>query len=759
MAKIRDYAITTEAVAVTSMVCAMPTHETGDLLVAFVNKNGTTLFTTPSGWTADQTQASTGAGGGVYTKRAASSSETVTFALGSNSCCAVVLAVQNVNGSTESDAVSGSAKSGANDLTLPLTGVGITPGHDNCLVLHGLSTDGGGGFNALPPWVNLFSGDTVSNSLAVSYTQQKTAAAITAPDHWGGVADDSRGFIIAVRDDGNGDVFDGYIPLGAAAPARQISPMNGSSGGVVDKGTWALAGAGAITSVNGVSILNSTIGFTADSGINPYRASARIAGAQSKTTYNCSEINLTAADDITDLNGLVFFTFTNLTASDYKDCGTVAQGGKYVLLGSTSADYRAWKIGGFRSATEVSDARNNVLIEYSTTDTDLATLGTPDFSALDLIQFGSMGYAAACTLLVNELYVLNVVTLAGGTDTSTLGLTDLVFVVNNGCGILPLVQRAGVQATLWVPLVFGGVDPLFFVEDKKTFAYPQKADGTSYMDFHVSNNKVGIEFNGQDRGSGDVDILHFTDCLFTSPSSYYWRFASGHDAGADITFAGSSVINAAVTLRSTVSLSNVTFIDCGSFTQNNAALTSCRFTDTTITSDNPADISDCAFASSGTGHAIEITTAGTYTLDGNTFTGYAGTNGSTGNESVYNNSGGAVTLNVAGGVASPTIRDGVGASTTVNNSVSVTLTGLKDTTEVRVYAAGTTTPELAGTDDATDGTSGNRSFTFTLPASTSVDVRVFNLGYEPADLLAYAVPAVTTSVPISQQVDRWYINP
>jgi hypothetical protein len=140
MAKIRDSAITINTTATASMVCNMPTHETGDLLVAFVNKDTSSAFTTPAGWTAQQTVLTAGAAGGVYLKRATSGSETVTFTLTIETCCALILSVRNVNGSTVADAVSASAASGADDSTLPYTGIGVTPAHNNCLVLHGLIT-------------------------------------------------------------------------------------------------------------------------------------------------------------------------------------------------------------------------------------------------------------------------------------------------------------------------------------------------------------------------------------------------------------------------------------------------------------------------------------------------------------------------------------------------------------------------------------------------------------------------------------------
>ena len=757
MASIRDYAITVEAVATASMVMAMPVHATGDLLVAFVNKDTNSNFTTPSGWDALQTQVSAGAGGGVYAKRAASAAETVTFTYTSETACGIVIAVRDVYGSSVSDAVSGSAKSGSDDSVLPLAGIGITPSHDNCLLLSGLSTDSGLGPNALPPWVNLFAGDAAANSLCVSYTQQYgSAAAVTAPGHWGNGADDSRAFMVAVRPATTGVTRDGYIPL-STTPARQITPMNGVTG-VVDKGAWAAVGVNTITSVNGKTVTGTAIATTADSGINPFRGSARAAGATSKTNYSAVEFNLTATDDITDLGGLIFLTYMNLTPSDYKDCGTPAQGGKYVLFGSDTTNYRAWLVGGRTCPTERADARNNVLIEFATTDTDLVTLGTPAFSALDLIQFGSLGYSVACSMLVNEMYLLDYVTLAGGSAAGYLDLTDLEFVVNNGCGILPLVVVSGVQATLWTALKFGGVDPLFFAEDKKVFAYPQKADGTKYLDFHVSNGKVGIEFDGQDRGGGDVDVLYFTSCLFTSPSPYYWRFASTHDAGADIDFTGSSVINAVVTLRAAVTLADMKFIECGTFTQNAAVISDCAFTETKLSAAALADlenVTSCTFTSGGTGYAIEVGgSADTIDLTNLTFTGYASSSGSTGNEAIYVNiSMGTVTLNISGGTV-PSIRT-AGATVNVVLSATLELTGLQNPTEVRVFDAGTATA-ITGEENVADG---NYSTSIDAATYPSVDISIIALGYQNMRLLAVDMSGGDVSIPVQQALDRQYANP
>jgi hypothetical protein len=94
------------------------------------------------------------------------------------------------------------------------------------------------------------------------------------------------------------------------------------------------------------------------------------------------------------------------------------------------------------------------------------------------------------------------------------------------------------------------------------------------------------------------------------------------------------------------------------------------------------DLRDTEFIQAGAGHAIEFTTTGTKNLSGITFTGYSGTPGTNSTPAsgsaaaaVFNDSGGAITINVTGG-NSPSVRNGTGATTTVVNTVGVSVTVL-----------------------------------------------------------------------------------
>ena len=84
-------------------------------------------------------------------------------------------------------------------------------------------------------------------------------------------------------------------------------------------------------------------------------------------------------------------------------------------------------------------------------------------------------------------------------------------------------------------------------------------------------------------------------------------------------------------------------------------------------------------------------------------------------------------------------------------STTLTLTGLQNNTEVRVYDQGTTT-EIAGVENTSTGT-----FTTGISVS-SVDIVIHALGY-----LNQRLTNVDTStdrtIPIQQTIDRQYENP
>ena len=124
---------------------------------------------------------------------------------------------------------------------------------------------------------------------------------------------------------------------------------------------------------------------------------------------------------------------------------------------------------------------------------------------------------------------------------------------------------------------------------------------------------------------------------------------------------------------------------------------------------------------------------------------------------VFNDSGGSVTINITDG-NTPTIRNGSSSTTTIVNTVTITLTGIKDNSEVRVYQAGTTTI-VDGIETATAGTTNNRQFSFSDSPGDFVDIIIHNLSYKWLIISNLEIPATSSSLPIQQEVDRNYSNP
>jgi len=173
-----------------------------------------------------------------------------------------------------------------------------------------------------------------------------------------------------------------------------------------------------------------------------------------------------------------------------------------------------------------------------------------------------------------------------------------------------------------------------------------------------------------------------------------------------------------------------TFRRCELITQNDAVFEGCTFDSSTASAGLLASdldvISTCAFISDGTGHAMELspaTSGGTYTLTGCTFTDYAAVSGSTGNEAIYNNSGGHVVISVGTGQI-PSYRNGVGSTTVIQGSVSV-LVDVNDTNGVAVSGAQTA---IYLTSDRTElvnvDTDVNGQVIYSYAGSTPVGVEV-----------------------------------
>ena len=156
-----------------------------------------------------------------------------------------------------------------------------------------------------------------------------------------------------------------------------------------------------------------------------------------------------------------------------------------------------------------------------------------------------------------------------------------------------------------------------------------------------------------------------------------------------------------------------------------------------------SSVKDCAFV--GNSRAIEINTTGDkdfvgITFESNTF-------------DINNTSGSTRIINVSGGGTASGVTY-TGSAISVQSAATLTLTGVQDGSEVRIYEAGTIN-EVYGIESKSSGVDPAYSYTTPQP----VDIVVHSIAYQYWRLNNYSLPAGDASLPVAQVPDRNYLNP
>lgn len=265
---------------------------------------------------------------------------------------------------------------------------------------------------------------------------------------------------------------------------------------------------------------------------------------------------------------------------------------------------------------------------------------------------------------------------------------------------------------------------------------------------------------------------------------------SAQDGVDNLIAATASRGNFEVVDNATVALTSCTFTDMGTFIFNdgansntidkttfrrcdklttggatitNSVIDSSFNTTVAVTTASPteaAKISDTTFSSDGSGNGLEITgTAANITLTGIDFESYSLTVDA--DKAIYVNiATGSMTININGGsgvTADSHVRT-AGATVTISADVTITFSGMKDNSEVRIYRVSDGT-EVDGIENATAGTTDNRTFTWSAPAALAVNYVIHNWDgatpyYQTLRKNNYSVPASNTTIEIAQLIDR-----
>jgi hypothetical protein len=447
--------------------------------------------------------------------------------------------------------------------------------------------------------------------------------------------------------------------------------------------------------------------------------------------------------------------------------------GLEIRVGSTTANYYAYRLAS-SGAGEAYPPKGGWIImpiDPNVSGHRTSTTGTPNLAAVGV--FGAVGNFSATSkgenLILDAVDVGIGLYLTGGDGADPDGTFDNFVTTDEGTvttGRFGYVYtQSGILYVLG-RLIIGATS----ASGTRTAAATVFTDTDEVLVFPTHKADVGFSGLVIDLGNATTNVS-ITRCQFlskgvTSPDTRAVLEVYG-TTGVGATFTSCTFANfRSFLLTSKVTLQSCVIQDTPTVTHASATITGCTITRhptainvAMVTTAAPNLISSTSFDNTGgTGHAMEITATGTFTLTGVTFTGYGGTAGTnstpaSGNSSaaVYNNSGGAVTLNITGGTT-PSIRNGAGATTTVTASITVTFTGLVAGTEVRVFRTSDDV-EVSGTEST-----GSTTYAAGLQAGVSYYVRILAVGYLFFQASGLSFTA-TQDYPVNLRVDNNYRNP
>ncbi len=752
MPAIRDISWATTTVATgTTLTIPIPAYEQNDLLLAVITADTGTATWSSSGWTLLFSQTNTCQQTMMYKIAGVTEVDTTFTATVSESYNGCIISIRDINttnpfGSPVVRTTTTQAAAAKYQMSTVTTNVA------NSLIIYAASNSGVGVPSLIEgPVQGILGADGIAESMGIGWGFMPTVGTTSASVTCSNVATGAgiKTTLQIAPPSGGATVIPTYTSEDLSV---YLDPINGTT---AYNGNTALAatsdtnfGTSFTTPVGTVTGVDATVASAADTGINSFHSTGQLTSA--------STTNMAGAE-------LVFATGNrpNVSGKNVLVHAQVSTPITLQRLGSVKSRRGVWF--GMRSGTSVykifqtlgsdspgSAGRPIPMIINDQATTQVASAGTlAPTSILALGVWNSGKPTGTSVLQFSQMWVMDKTTVCGGNAAEPIEIPGIYDAVARGHERTSVLQQGASQLLCLQHLQFGnGTDATYLLLDSTAIEFPSQNNlTTKQISYHSIDNKIGLSYL-----ASSTDTIIHRNSVISSPSKFFWRIESASSASATYDFGGLAVIGAGdVQLRNVTTFNGMAFNTCSSITQNSAVIQNTNFTASYLFSNTPNSISYCDFISSGTGHAIEITTPGIYTFTGNTFTGY-GTTGTT-NAAIYNNSGGSVTLNITGGGSSPTYRNGAGASTTVNSNVQVTLTNLQNPSEVRVFQAGTTT-EVSGT-GAESVTSG--SHVFSVSSGLAVDITILSLGYQNARIKNFSTTA-DTSVPVSQVIDRQYQN-
>ncbi|MGB9521626.1 MAG: hypothetical protein ACPL6F_02610, partial [Anaerolineales bacterium] len=330
------------------------------------------------------------------------------------------------------------------------------------------------------------------------------------------------------------------------------------------------------------------------------------------------------------------------------------------------------------------------------------TRGT--FDATSVLGFAcfTSGFLVSSDWVWTMIWMLDTTVIAGGNASNPIDVAGIRVAASDGHERMSVIQQGKNELLVLQPLQFGngGTNPTYLKLDSTSIEFPEIYNREKRQVYYCSAaNVAGLTYY-----AGPSDTIIHTNSIVSSASPFHFRLHASSSTSATYDFSGLSIIGAGqIVLNKAITISQITInkyqtLDISNLTLNNSTIINPPNTNNSITLNSSTTISGCSInvttlsagnyllstttpdkftncyftGSTSSGHAIRITNPGTYTFSGNIFSGFGANN--TTSAAIFNDSGGLVTLNITGGGNTPTVRNGTGASTVINNSVTLTVT-------------------------------------------------------------------------------------
>jgi hypothetical protein len=369
--------------------------------------------------------------------------------------------------------------------------------------------------------------------------------------------------------------------------------------------------------------------------------------------------------------------------------GLQTTNGVQVRLGSGTAAYHEYIVGG--SLAPIPSLKSYppkggfviTAIDPSVAGYRNATAGTPDLAAI-----GYYGVAAAFVNSSAKSENVGVDAIDVGTGLTVIGPTaDFRSFLDFDEG--DTLNRFGyVTSSSGVITILG----MMTVGDASGSLSTQFSDATSrvlFLDGYFAKGFSGVHVN-LNNAADDVSLLNnidgtgSVDIEDTRPDLTVQGASGSMVIGGALSNFGDITLTAAVVVSNGASLGCVTLAGGGSSIGEASILTASTANNACVPDLADHNLVGTTFSQEGTGHAIRIATAGSYTLDAVSFNGYGATdagsnpNAGTGlsDACILNDATGVTTINVLNGGDTPTVRNAAGATTIVNNTVGLSVTAL-----------------------------------------------------------------------------------